>query len=154
MEEQNDRFMACVIQKAMEEVSLVENYMGEGARSTQEFLQRGRSNQPITKNIEVVTSVMVQHEAVKSAMVSHVVVKYRAVKSARVEDMSGAPLSLTRDSLTGDSSKYSNREEVLAEPGMRLVVFPPTQKQKRYEVAKQKRVKKYIMKAGLVEGQV
>ena len=48
MEEQNDRFMACVIQKAMEEVSLVENYMGEGARSTQESLHRGRSNQPRT----------------------------------------------------------------------------------------------------------
>ena len=48
-----------------------------------------------------------------------------AVKSAMVEDMSGVPLSLTWDSETKDSSKYSNREEVLAEPGMRFVVFPP-----------------------------
>jgi hypothetical protein len=159
MEEQNDRFMACVIQKAMEEVSLVENYMGEGARSTQESLHRGRSNQPITKNIVVVNSVMVQYEAVKSAMVSltwasevkdsvvnHVVAKYVDVKSARVEDMSGVPLNLIRDSVTGDSSEYINREEVLSEPGMRLEVFPPAQRKKKYEVAEQKRVVKYIVK--------
>jgi hypothetical protein len=143
---------------------LVEDYMGEGVRRYRESLQRGRSSQAITRKIVVVISVMVQYEAVKSAMVSltrdgkmkdsvvnHVVAKYVAVKSARVEDMSVVPLSLTRDRVTGDSSEYSNREEVLAEPGMRLVVFPPAQKQKKYEVAKQKRVKKYIMKAGLMK---
>jgi hypothetical protein len=32
VEEQNYRFTACLIQKAMEELSLVEDYMGEGAR--------------------------------------------------------------------------------------------------------------------------
>ena len=161
VEEQNDRFMAWLIQKAMDEVSLVENYMGEGARSTQESLQRGKSNQPITKNIGVVNSFMVQYEAVKSAkvsltkdgemknsMVNHVVAKYVAVKSARVEDMCGIPLSLTGDSVTEDSSDYSNREEFLAEPGMRLEVFPPAQRQKRYELAEQKGVVKYIVKIG------
>ena len=32
MEEQIYRFMACLIQKAMEELSLVEDYMGEGVQ--------------------------------------------------------------------------------------------------------------------------
>ena len=84
--------------------------------------------QPTTKNIRVLNSVVMQYVAVKSAM---------------VEDMSGVPLSLTSDSVTGDSSDYSDREEVLAEPGMRLVVFPPAQKQKKYEVAGQKGEEKY-----------
>jgi hypothetical protein len=83
-----------------------------------------------------------------------VVMQYVAVKSAVVEDMSGVPLSLTSDSVTGDSSDYSNREEVLAEPGMRLVVFPPAQKQKEYEVAKQKGVEKYIMRIKLRDKEV
>ena len=48
--------------------------------------------------------------------------------------------------MTRDSSDYSDREEVLAEPEMRLVVFPPTQKQKEYEVAEKKGVEKYIVK--------
>ena len=82
---------------------------------------------PTIKNIRVVNSVVVQ---------------YVAVKSAVVEDMSGVPLSLTRESVTRDSSDYSDREEVLAEPEMRLVVFPPAQKQKEYEVAEEK----YIVK--------
>jgi hypothetical protein len=56
---------------------------------------------PTIKNIRVVNSVVVQ---------------YVAVKSAVVEDMSGVPLSITRESVTRDSSDYSDREEVLAEP--------------------------------------
>ena len=86
---------------------------------------------PTIKNIRVVNSVVVQ---------------YVAVKSAVVEDMSGVPLSLARESVTRDSSDYSDREEVLAEPEMRLVVFPPAQKQKVYEVAEQKGVEEYIVK--------
>ena len=34
--EQNQGFTACLIQKAMEEYSLVDDYMGEGARSVRE----------------------------------------------------------------------------------------------------------------------
>ena len=81
-------------------------------------------------------------------VVNSVVVQYVAVKSAVVEDMSGVPLSLTRESVTRDSSDYSDREEVLAKPEMRLVVFPPAQKQKKYEVAEQKGEVEYIVKIG------
>ena len=77
-------------------------------------------SQPTTKKIWVVNSVVVQ---------------YVAVKSAGVEDMSGVALSLTRDSVTGDSSDYSDREEVLAELELKLVIFPPTEMQKRYKEA-------------------
>ena len=57
---------------------------------------------------------MVHYETVESAMVSltrdsfvnHVVAKCVAVKSTRVEDMSGVFLNLSRDSVTGDSSEY------------------------------------------------
>ena len=56
------------------------------------------------------------------------VVQYVAVESARaeVEDRFSAPLSLTRVSVTRDSSEYSIREEVLAEQlTEQLEVFPP-----------------------------
>ena len=70
-------------------------------------------SQPSTKDREVVNSVVVQSEP---------------VKSARVEDRLRAPLSLTRVSMTGDSSNYNNNEteEVLAELTEQLEVFPPT----------------------------
>ena len=92
-------------------------------------------SQPITKNI------MVQYVAVKAAVVkdmsgiplsltmeremkdsvvNNAVEQYVAVKSAMVEDMCCILLSLTRDSVMKDSSEYSNREEVLAEPGMSM----------------------------------
>ena len=54
--------------------------------------------------------------------------------------MSGVPLSLTRDSMTVDRSDYSDREDILAELESKLVIFPPTQMQKRYKVAQQKGV--------------
>jgi hypothetical protein len=72
-------------------------------------------SQPSTKDREVVNSVVVQSEP---------------VKSARVEDRLRAPLSLTRVTVTGDSSDYDNTEteEVLAELAEQLEVFPPTKK--------------------------
>ena len=70
----------------------------------------------------------------------------RSAVSARVEDMSGAPLSLTRYSVTEDSSEYDAREEVLAELGEQLKFFPPTQREKKYEVAEQQGKEKYNVK--------
>ena len=63
--------------------------------------------------------------------------------------MSGVPLSLTRDKVTGDSTDYSHREEVLAELELKHVIFPPTQMQKRYKVAQQKGVVEYIVRIRL-----
>ena len=68
-----------------------------------------------------------------------------AVESASGEDRFSTPPGFPRDGVTGDSSKYSIREEVLAEPRMRLVVFPPAQGHKTYEVAKRKGMKEYIV---------
>ena len=50
--------------------------------------------------------------------------------------------------MTGHSSEYRNREEVLAELELKLVLFTPAQRQKKYEVAEQKGVVKYIVKMG------
>ena len=82
---------------------------------------------PTTKNIRVMNCV---------------VTEIVAAKYVEVEDML-RPLSLAEDIVMMRGSDYNNtrREEVLAEPGMRLVVFPPAQK--KYEVAEQKGEEKY-----------
>ena len=89
---------------------------------------------------------VVSQPAIKKSMVVYNRKAQYTVLSARVEDMSGAPLSLTRYSVTEDSSEYDAREEVLAELGEQLKFFPPTQREKKYEVAEQQGEDKYNVK--------
>ena len=123
---------AATLSSAMGELT----YVGRGVYREQNrkvIIIVGQVSLPATKSIVVVKSVAEKSEAVKGSVV--------------VE--SSAPLNLTENSVTKDSSDYSNLEEVLAELSQKLGVFPPAQKQKSYEVAEWKEVvKKYTVKDG------
>ena len=61
-------------------------------------------------------NMMYEQEKVSLPIIKSIVVECQAVrKSAVVEDMSGVPLGLARNSVKEDSGDYSDREEVLAE---------------------------------------
>jgi len=125
---------AATLSSAMGELT----YVGRGVYREQNrkvIIIVGQVSLPATKSIVVVKSVAEKSEAVKGSVV--------------VEDKSSVPLNLTKNSVTKDSSDYSNLEEVLAELSQKLGVFPPAQKQKSYEVAEWKEaVKKYTVKNG------
>ena len=76
-----------------------------------------------------------------------VVLEIMAAKYVEVEDMLW-PLSLAKDIVMMRSSYYDSTgtEEVLAELTEQLEVFPPTQRQMKYEVTEQQGVEKYIMR--------
>jgi len=122
--------------RAMKELTDV----GRGVYTIVEYKQE-KVSLPTIKSIVVVYSVAVKSKSVK--------------KSVVVEAMLGMPLSLTRNSVMKDSSLYSDGEEVLAELGVKLDVFPPSKMQKSYEVAEWKHVeKKHITRAGMKDRKV
>ena len=99
------------------------------------YIYKEAVSQPTTKKSMVVNSRKAQY--------------YEAVLSAREEDMLNTPLSLSMVSVTEDSSEYGGREGVLAELGEQLKVFPPAQREKKYEVAEQRGVEKYNVMTGM-----
>merc|ERR1719186_1415457 len=109
--------------RAMKELTDV----GRGVYTIVEYKQE-KVSLPTIKSIVVVYGVAVKSKSVK--------------KSVVVEAMLGMPLSLTKNSVMKDSSLYGDGEEVLAELGVKLVVFPPSKMQKNYEVAERKYVQK------------
>jgi hypothetical protein len=66
------------------------------------------------------------------------------------------PLNLTKDIVMMRSSEYdyTGTEEVLAELTEQLKVFPPAQRNKKYEVAERKGVVKCIMRIKLKDKEV
>merc|ERR1719508_241038 len=127
---------ACLSLRAMKELTDV----GRGVYTIVEYKQE-KVSLPTIKSIVVVYSVAVKSKSFK--------------KSVVVEAMLGMPLSLTKNSVMKDSSLYGDGEEVLAELGVKLVVFPPSKMQKGYEVAEWKHVeKKHITRAGMKDRKV
>jgi hypothetical protein len=86
-----------------------------------------------------------------------VVLEIMAAKYVEVEDMLW-PLSLAKDIVMMRSSYYDNTgtEEVLVDLTEQLEVFPPTQRQMKYEVTEQqeiiKKVERYFMGGWEVRG--
>ena len=127
---------ACLSLRAMKELTDV----GRGVYTIVEYKQE-KVSLPTIKSIVVVYRVAVKSKSFK--------------KSVVVEAMLGMPLSLTRNSVMKDSSFYSDGEEVLAERGVKLVVFPPSKMQENYEVAERKDMeKKHIARAGMKDRKV
>ena len=102
------------------EPKMYERYMGDpGAMGELRNVQRGVYEVQYRGDNK---NVMYEQEKVSLHVTKSIVVVYRVVvdcqavkRSAVVEDMSGVPLSLARNSVKEDSGDYSDREEVLAE---------------------------------------
>jgi ribosomal protein L20A (L18A) len=124
---------------------------------------------PTTKNIEVVNSKKAQYKAVLSAWGDAACLSQGDEEDAACLNLRvmGEQSKMRQGMLTAyltkmameeqiyreveDSSAYSVREEVLAELGEQFKVFPPTQRKKKYEVAKQQGVEKNIVKEMMKE---
>jgi len=160
MGEQSKMLTACLIQKAMEVQIMVEKYraLEEGESATGRYIPKIRvissSVKQLThhKRFTMHESNAYQQDVIIRACeedrscAKNVVlrVQYESVRFARVEDMSGTPLSRTRVAETRDSSEYRDVEEVLAEQMMMLESLSSYQGQKEYEVAEQRGVEQYI----------
>ena len=105
------------------EPKMYERYYGDpGAMGELRNVQRGVYN--VQNRGE---NMYREYEQVSLPAISKIVVVYNVVvesksvkKSVKVKDMSGVPLSLTRDSVTEGSGDYSDKEEVLEELSEKL----------------------------------